>query len=157
MNNLNAMAAILKFINGRNDSRQYLQGMFDYITDTTKTNNGKLIATQGCSHDHPLKDIFANKKLHNKTNGKQGEHFVLSFPLGDSDRSPDKVLNVVSEIVRICYPEYMAVIAAHIDSKFPHAHVVLDSVNAVTGRKFSQSPSDLNRITNSLTIPTIQT
>ncbi len=146
MNKFNAMAAILKFINGRNDNRRYLQGMFDYITDPAKTDNGKFIATHGCSHDHPFEDILANKKLHNKTNGKQGEHFVLSFPPSGSDRSTDEVLNVVSEIVRICYPEYMAVIAAHIDSKFPHAHVVLDSVNAVTGRKFSQSPSDLNRI-----------
>lgn len=146
MNKLNAMSAILKFVNGLNDNRQYLQGMFDYLTDPAKTDNGKLIATHGCSRNHPLADILANKKLHNKTHGKQGEHFVLSFPSSGSNRSPDEVLNVVSEIVRICYPEYMAVIAAHIDSKFPHAHVVLDAVNAVTGRKFSQSPSDLNRV-----------
>lgn len=146
MNKPNVMAAILKFINGRNDSRQYLQGMFDYITDPTKTDNGKLIATHGCSHDHPLADILANKKLHNKTNGKQGEHFVLSFPPSGSDRSPDQVLNVVSNIVATVYPEHMSVIAVHTDSRFVHAHVVLDAVNAVTGRKFSQSPSDLNRV-----------
>lgn len=146
MNNLNAMAAILKFINGRNDSRQYLQGIFEYITDPAKTNNGKLIVTHGCSHNHPLEDILANKKLHNKTHGKQGEHFVLSFPPNGSDRSPYDVLNVVSNIVETVYPENMSVIAVHIDSAFIHAHVVLDAVNAVTGRKFSQSPSELNRV-----------
>ncbi len=153
MNKLNAMAAILKFINGRNDSRQYLHGMFDYITDPAKTDNGKLIATHGCSHEHPLSDILANKKLHNKTNGKQGEHFVLSFPPSSSDKSHYEVLNVVNNIVANVYPENMAVIAVHTDSKFVHAHVVLDTVNAVTGRKFSQSPSDLNRVkqkTNSI-------
>lgn len=40
----------------------------------------------------------------------------------------------------------MSVIAVHTDSKCIHAHVLLDAVNAVTGRKFSQSPSDLNRV-----------
>lgn len=146
MNKLNAIAAILKFINGRNDSRQYLQGMHDYITDPAKTDNGKLIATYGCSKDHPVKDIFANKRLHNKTHGKQGEHFVLAFPPNGSDRSPAEILNVVSNIVATVYSENMAIIAVHTDSRFIHSHVVLDSVNAVTGRKFSQSPSDLNRV-----------
>lgn len=146
MNKLNAMSAILKFINGRNDNRQYLQGMFDYITDPAKTDNGKLIATHGCSCNHPLADNLANKKLHNKTNGKQGEHFVLSFPPSGSGKSPAEIVNVVSNIVATVYPEYMAVIAVHTDSRFVHAHVLLDAVNAVTGRKFSQSPSDLNRV-----------
>lgn len=146
MNKLNAMSAILKFINGRNDNRQYLQGIFDYIIDPAKTDNGNLISTHGCCHDHPLADILANKKLYNKTNGKQGEHFVLSFPPSGSDRSPDEVLSVVSNIVATVYPEHMSVIAVHTDSRFVHAHVVLDAVNAVTGRKFSQSPADLNRV-----------
>ena len=33
MNKIKAMAAVLKFINGRNDSKEYLQGVYDYITD----------------------------------------------------------------------------------------------------------------------------
>lgn len=146
MNKLNAMSAVLKFINGRNDNRQYLQGIYDYITDSAKTDNGRLIATHGCSTEYPIRDILANKQLHNKTNGKQGEHFVLSFPPSGSKRSPDDVLNVVSNIVATVYPENMAVVAVHTDSRFVHAHVLLDAVNAVTGRKFSQSPSDLNRV-----------
>lgn len=146
MNKFNVMAAILKFINGRNDSRQYLQGMHEYITDPAKTDNGKLVATHGCSKEHSIKDILANKQLHNKTHGKQGEHVVFGFPPNGSDRSPAEILNVVSEIVATVYPENIAVIAVHTDSKLVHAHVLLDSVNAVTGRKFSQSPSDLNRV-----------
>lgn len=146
MNKLDTMSAILKFINGRNDSRQYLQEMHDYITDPAKTDNGKLIATHGCSKEQPIKDILANKQLHNKTHGKQGEHFILAFPPNGSDRSPAEILNVVRNIVASIYPENMAVIAVHTDSKLIHAHAILDSVNAITGRKFSQSPSDLNRV-----------
>ena len=130
-----AMAAILKFINGRNDNRHYLQGMIDYVTDSSKTDNGRLVATHGCSHNHLLEDILTNKKLHHKSHGKQGEHFVISFNPHSTDISYVDVLNTVYEIVSKVYPEYMAVIAVHTDSKCPHAHVVLDSVNAVSGRK----------------------
>ena len=146
MSKVNAMAAILKFINGRNDNRQYLQEIFEYITDPAKTDNGKLIAAHGCSCNHPLSDIFRNKKLHNKTSGKQGEHFVLSFPSSGSEKSPADVLNIVSNIAATLYPENISVTAVHTDSRFVHAHVLLDAVNAVTGHKFSQSPSDLNRV-----------
>lgn len=146
MSKPNTFAAVLKFINGRNNNKEYLQGVYDYITDSAKTDNGNLVATHGCSKNHPLEDMLRNKLLHNKTHGKQGEHFVLALaPCGES-KSPLEVLRVVKEIVSTIYPENMAIIAGHIDSVYLHFHVVLDAVNAVTGRKFSQSPSDLNRV-----------
>lgn len=146
MSKPNTFAAVLKFINGANNNKEYLQGVYDYITDSAKTDNGNLVATHGCSKNHPLEDMLRNKLLHNKTHGKQGEHFVLALaPCGES-KSPLEVLRVVKEIVSTIYPENMAIIAGHTDSVYLHFHVVLDAVNAVTGHKFSQSPSDLNRI-----------
>lgn len=146
MNNIKFNSAVLKFINGSNNTRTYLQGMYEYITDDVKTEGGKLVATHGCSTSHPLQDIFSAKKLHNKTHGKQGEHFVLSLPPRCSEREPLKFLSTVTEIVRTVYPEFMSVIAVHTDSKALHAHVLINSVNSVTGHKFSQSPLDLNRV-----------
>lgn len=146
MSKLNTFAAVLKFINGRNDSKEYLQGVCDYITDPAKTDNGDLVATHGCSEKHPLEDMLRNKLLNNKTHGKQGEHLVLALAPCDTNKSSLEVLDVVKEIVATVYPENMAIIAGHTDSKYLHFHVVLDAVNAVTGRKFSQSPSDLNRV-----------
>ena len=146
MSKLNTFAAVLKFINGRNDSKEYLQGLFNYITDPAKTDNGNLVLTHGCSKKHPLEDILANKKLWQKTHGKQGEHFVLALAPCGENKSPLEVLSVVKEIVATVYPENIAIIAGHTDSKHLHFHVALDAVNAVTGRKFSQGPADLNRV-----------
>ena len=146
MSKLNAFAAILKFINGSNKGSQYMQGIYDYITAPAKTDNGTLVATHGCSKKHPLEDILANKKLWHKTHGKQGEHFVLALAPCGENKSPLEVLSVVKEIVATVYPENIAIIAGHTDSKYLHFHVALDAVNAVTGRKFSQSPADLNRV-----------
>lgn len=146
MNKLKAIAAVLKFINGRNYGADSLRDTCDYITDEVKTNGGTLIATQGCSRERPVADMMRNKRLHNKTHGKQYEHFVLAPCPNGSDKSPEEVLKVATEIVDTVFPEYMAVIAVHTDTQVVHAHTVLDSVNAVTGRKFSQSPADLNRV-----------
>ena len=146
MSKLNTFAAVLKFINGRNDSKEYLQGLFNYITDPAKTDNGNLVLTHGCSKKHPLEDILANKKLWHKAHGKQGEHFVLALAPCGENKSPLEVLSVVKEIVATVYPENIAIIAGHTDSKHLHFHVALDAVNAVTGRKFSQGPADLNRV-----------
>ncbi len=146
MNKLNAFAAVLKFINGRNYGADSLKDICNYITDETKTNGGKLVATHGCSSEHPVDDMLTNKRLHNKTHGKQYEHFVLAPCPNGSDKSPEDILRATKEIVATAFPEYMAVMAVHTDSKFVHAHTVLDSVNAVSGRKRSQGPSDLNII-----------
>lgn len=146
MSELNVMTAILKFINGRNDNAESLRAVCDYTTDKAKTTDGTLVATYGCSLEHPVEDILANKRLHNKTHGKQYEHFVFAPCPNGSDKSSKTVLKVTKEIVTTLFPENMSIISVHTDSKWIHAHVILDALNAVTGRKFSQSPSDLNRI-----------
>lgn len=146
MNKLNTFAAVLKFINGANNTPDALRAICVYTTDTAKTNGGKLIATQGCSCEHPVDDMLTNKRLHNKTHGKQYEHFVLAPCPNGVDKSPEEVLKAVREIVATVFPENMAIISVHTDTKVVHAHTVLDAVNAVTGRKFSQSPADLNRV-----------
>lgn len=146
MSKLNTLAAVLKFINGANNTPDALRAICVYTTDTAKTNGGTLIATQGCSSEHPVEDMLSNKRLHNKTHGKQYEHFVLAPCPNGSDKSPEDVLKAVKEIVATVFPENMAVISVHTDTKVVHAHTVLDAVNAVTGRKFSHGPADLNRV-----------
>lgn len=137
---------LMRFINGRNNNRKFLSDMFNYVTDQSKTENGEYIAANGCSHNHILEDMLANKKLHNKTNGKQGEHFVISFYPDRPEVSNAEILNIAAEIAETVYPEYLSVTTLHLDSKVRHTHTLIDSVNAVTGKKFSQSHSDLNRV-----------
>lgn len=137
---------LMRFINGRNNNRKFLSDMFNYITDKSKTDNGQYIAANGCSHAHILEDMLANKKLHNKTNGKQGEHFVISFYPDRPEISNAEILDIAAEIAKAVYPDYLSVTTLHLDTKVRHTHTLLDSVNAVTGKKFSQSPSALNRV-----------
>lgn len=146
MSKLNAFSAIIKFINGRNNSPDSLRDICEYTTDPAKTDNGTLVATYGCSKEHPLEDMLTNKRLHNKTHGKQYEHFVLAPCPAGSDKSPEDILKVAQEIVTTLFPENMSIVTVHTDTKVPHAHTILDAVNVITGHKFSQGPADLNRV-----------
>lgn len=139
-------SSILRFVNGRNNTSSFLRDQIEYITDPVKTDGGTLVATQGCACTDPLSDILTNKRLHQQPHGKQSVHFVLSCASNGVAKSPFELLKVTQEIVKTVYSDYLAVMAVHTDSKVVHSHVVLDAVNAVTGKKFSQGPSDLNRV-----------
>lgn len=71
---------------------------------------------------------------------------MLAFPPEGNAKSSTDILNVTREIVSTVYPDYLAIMAVHIDSRVLHSHVILDAVNAVTGKKLSQGPGDLNRV-----------
>lgn len=136
---------IIKFINGSNSDRKYLKDTYEYIAAPSKTDNGRLVTTCGVAGEDPVAWMLTVKRLWHKTNGKQGEHFIVSFP-EDFDKTPEDLLEIMYEIVDTNFYGYSAVIAVHLDTIHLHSHVLLNSVSCVTGKKFSQSPSDLNKL-----------
>lgn len=76
--------SILKHVSGSNCDPDYINVLVDYMTENHKTADGLYVDTYGCSKTNPVRDIDAVKKIHHKTGGKQGEHFVLSI-------TPDKI------------------------------------------------------------------
>lgn len=136
---------LLRFINGSNDSREYLQKIFEYITSPGKT-SPEYIVTTGCLGKNPIQDFLTTKKLYHKTGGKQAEHFVLSFYPDKPEVSDKELVSIANEIVKANYPEFQSITAIHKDTNVRHTHTIINSVNAVNGRKFSQSNTDLNKV-----------
>lgn len=136
---------IIKFINGSNSDRNYLRDTYEYITAPSKTDNGRLVTTYGAAGKDPVAWMITVKRVWHKTNGKQGEHFIVSFP-EDFDKTPEDLLKIMREIVEANFHGYSAVIAVHLDAIHLHSHVLLNSVSCDNGKKFSQSPSDLNKV-----------
>lgn len=137
---------IIKFINSNNHDKNYLKDTYEYIAAPSKTDNGRLVTTYGCVSDKdPVAWMITVKRAWQKTNGKQGEHFIVSFP-EDFDKTPNDLLEIMREIVEANFHGYSAVIAVHLDAIHLHSHVLLNSVSWENGMKFSQSPSDLNKL-----------
>ena len=136
---------IIKFINGNNNDKNYIKDTYEYIAAPSKTDNGRLVTTYGVAGKDPVAWMITVKRVWHKTNGKQGEHFIVSFP-EDFDKTPDDLLKIMREIVEANFHGYSAVIAVHLDAIHLHSHVLLNSVSCENGKKFSQSPSDLNKL-----------
>ncbi len=136
---------IIKFINGNNNDKNYIKDTYEYIAAPSKTDNGRLVTTYGVAGKDPVAWMITVKRAWHKTNGKQGEHFIVSFP-EDFDKTPDDLLKIMREIVEANFHGYSAVIAVHLDAIHLHSHVLLNSVSCENGKKFSQSPSDLNKL-----------
>ncbi|MGN0605478.1 MAG: relaxase/mobilization nuclease domain-containing protein [Oscillospiraceae bacterium] len=131
---------ILKFINGKNTDSSSLKNVLEYVGDKTKTTS-ELSGGYCCDSEYPYYDMLVTKKLHHKTDGKQYEHYVVSFDPND-DIDAETASNVVSDIVRH-YNRNQAFWAVHTNTEHLHAHVVMNSVSS-KGDKFRQWKPQLN-------------
>lgn len=136
------MNAIVRFFNGKNNRRDSLSRCGAYICNPLKAPQ-HLIGGQGIHIEHGVRDMLTTKKLHNKTSGKQHEHFIVSFH-PDSTVTPEDCYCVAAKIA-LFYEEFQVLYSVHTNREHLHIHFVINSVNAVTGKKFSQWQDDLAR------------
>lgn len=85
-----------------------------------------------------------NKKHFHKKDKRQGYHLILSFPEGEVDEK--KAFAVVGDFVREYLKDgYEAVYSIHNDTEHIHGHIVFNSVNRKTGKKFEYKKGDWER------------
>ena len=84
------------------------------------------------------------KELYNKTDGRQYKHYVLSFAEGEI--SKDSAKTYAKELAEKCFGDrYEVAVGIHINSKGGkiHAHIVVNSVSFIDGKKLHISKNDL--------------
>ena len=111
-----------------------LQQAIAYVLNGDKTEEQILTAAQGCLTATACHDMVAVKQRWNKTDGVQLYHIIQSFRPGEI--TPELALEIAQEFVREHLPGYQAVIGVHTDREHIHAHIVFNSVNALTGEKY---------------------
>lgn len=83
----------------------------------------------------------ATKQMFGKTGGRQGYHFVIS--LKPNEGTPEIMYDIAMRFAQDAFRgEYEAVVAVHTDRNHLHAHIVINSVNMVTGYKFQYGNGD---------------
>lgn len=132
--------AILKCLNiSQNKTGNPAAGLnrcLKYITNPDKT-EGQILTGGSCGGDAELsyREMVYNKKMWNQTEGRQGEHFVISFP---KDEKVDKETacrfaeDFCSEFL---HGEYIHAWAVHVDRDHTHIHLAWDHVNINSGLK----------------------
>ncbi len=123
-----------------------------YILNPEKTQNKRLVGGN-CGTDEEMiyRRFMETKSVHGKFSGRQGYHFIISFP-PDEHVSATQCMNVMSDFAdEFLKGEYDFVFSVHTDTDHMHGHLVFNSVNALTGRKYRYEDGDWEKYIQPIT------
>ncbi len=108
-----------------------------YVLNGYKTNEQILTARFNCEPGWELKQMLDTKREYGKTDGVQYYHIIQSFKPGEV--APEQALEIAKAFVEEYLPGYEVVIGTHVDKAHIHSHILFNSVNAETGRKYDNT------------------
>lgn len=82
-------------------------------------------------------EMYNTRKLYNKNSGRQGYHIIQSFKGLECSAAIANKLG--QELAKKIAPGHEVVIYTHVNTANIHNHIVINSVNAITGKKFHQT------------------
>lgn len=131
----------------------HLKHSIDYICNEAKTENGILAGGINCLPDLAFEQMIQTKEMFGQTGKRQGYHFVISLKPGEGTK--EQMYEIIRRFAEeFLGGEYEAVYSVHVDKEHLHGHLVFNSVNMVTGRKYDYKKGDWKRsiqpITNRL-------
>ena len=119
----------------------HLEHSINYILQPKKLGEANLVGGINCLPDMAYQQMKATKQMFVKTGGRQGYHFVIS--LKPDEGTPEIMYDIAMRFAQEAFRgEYEALVAVHTDRNHLHAHIVINSVNMITGYKFQYGNGD---------------
>ena len=119
----------------------HLEHSINYILQPKKLGEANLAGGINCLPEMAYQQMKATKRMFGKTGGRQGYHFVISLKPGEG--TPEIMYDIAMRFAEEAFAgEYEAVVAVHTDREHLHAHIIINSVNMVTGYKFQCRDGD---------------
>lgn len=120
---------------------KHLKVALEYIIARKKTQDFRLVAGINCTPANAFETMKATKCKHHKIDGRQAYHLIISFVENEVDA--DTAFELTEKFVReYLGDDYEAVYAVHDNTDNIHSHIVFNSVNRVTGKKFRYQKGD---------------
>lgn len=130
--------SIIKNITGSKHTPDILIKSYEYLTESFKTSDGKLIACLGCSPNDPLGSMLAIKRIHRKEDKRQFEESMISITPAGNEYTDEELLKILTECAEFWYKRGLqCVIVLHLDSEFRHGHILINSVSFKDGLKLT--------------------
>ena len=129
---------------------KHLKASLEYVMNPEKTQDGRLVGSINCRPETAFSEMMATKRKFEKTDKRQGYHFILSFKEDEAD--PDTAFQVTKRFVEeYLGKEYEAVYVVHDNTEHVHSHIVFNSVSYLTGKKYRYEKGDWAREIQPLT------
>lgn len=119
----------------------HLEHSINYILQSKKLGEANLAGGINCLPEMAYQQMKVTKRMFGKTGGRQGYHFVISLNPGEG--TPEIMYDIAMRFAEEAFAgEYEAVVDVHTDREHLHAHIIINSVNMVTGYKFQCRDGD---------------
>ena len=119
----------------------HLEHAINYILQPKKLGKDNLVGGINCLPDMAYEQMKSTKEMFGKTGGRQGYHFVVSLKPGEG--TPETMYDIAMRFANEAFNgEYEGVVAVHTDRDHIHAHIIINSINMVTGYKFQYKNGD---------------
>ena len=130
---------------------QHLINSIKYIMNPDKTEGGLWVGSNaGVTPDEIYDCMMSTKKEYGKENGRQGYHYVISFPPGACDEAT--CFKVGKEFCEAYFGDgYEYVFAVHNDHEHMHCHIVFNSVGRMDGSKYRYVNGDWEKYIQPIT------
>ncbi|MBQ7775473.1 MAG: relaxase/mobilization nuclease domain-containing protein, partial [Lachnospiraceae bacterium] len=128
----------------------HLKHSIAYICNETKTENGSLVGGINCLPDFAYEQMIGTKEMFGQTGGRQGYHFIISLKPGEGTR--EQMYEITRRFAEeFLGGEYEGVFSVHTDKEHLHGHLVYNSVNMITGRKYAYKKGDWKNVIQPIT------
>lgn len=105
-----------------------------YITNPAKISEVSRLNCSG-SNSNTLDQFRLLRLAFNQNKGIIAHHFIQSFAPNDNV-TPETVHRFGVEYAKLCFPNYQVVVSTHVDKEHLHNHIIVNSCNMITGKKF---------------------
>ncbi len=120
---------------------KHLKVALEYIVAREKTQDFRLVAGINCMPERAYEQMKATKHKFNSIDGRQAYHLIISFVENEIDA--DTAFELTEKFVKEYLGDaYEAVYAVHDNTDNIHSHIVFNSVNRMTGKKFRYQKGD---------------
>ncbi len=128
----------------------HLKHSIAYICNEAKTEKGSLVGGINCLPDFAYEQMIGTKEMFGQTGGRQGYHFIISLKPGEGTK--EQMYEITRRFAEeFLGGEYEGVFSVHTDKNHLHGHLVYNSVNMVTGRKYSYKKGDWKNVIQPIT------
>ena len=121
-----------------------VEGAIKYIKNNDKTEQCKYVKTYNCTVDKAFSEMMETQELFGKAGHKNAVlayHLVQSFK--DFETTPEVAHKCGLELAERLFADiYVFVIAAHLDHKHLHNHLLINAVSYVDGSKYRNNFKD---------------
>lgn len=130
---------------GKIKTASHCMGAIDYVRREDKAYK---ISYQNCCDgtSSEITDDFKNvRTMFNQDKGILCHHYYQSFPKKE-EITPEQAHEFAKEFAKKAWPDFQVIISTHIDRDHIHSHFIVNNVNLVTGKKFSDNKKSLAQL-----------